>query len=75
MIRGFKIQFVFIFNFMFNFEVGVDKVQFVVVMFFIGVYKNFYLNEYVMQVSVFDVINKIQYRDGEMYIDLGLNYV
>lgn len=75
MIRGFKIQFVFIFNFMFNFEVGVDKVQFVVVMFFIGVYKNFYLNEYVMQVSVFDVINKIQYRDGEMYIDLGLNFV
>lgn len=75
MIRGFKIQFVFIFNFMFNFEVGVDKVQFVVVMFFIGVYKNFYLNEYVMQVSVFDVINKIQYIDGEMYIDLGLNFV
>lgn len=75
MIKGFKIQFVFIFNFMFNFEVGVDKVQFVVVMFFIGVYKNFYLNEYVMQVSVFDVINKIQYLDGEMYIDLGLNFV
>lgn len=73
--RGFKTQLAFISNFTSNFEVGPDKAQFAAVTFSTSVYKNFYLNEHQDQASVLDAINKIAYRDGETYTDLGLNYV
>jgi hypothetical protein len=73
--RGFRTQLAFISNFTSNFEVGPDKAQFAAVTFSTSVHKNFYLNEHQDKASVLDAINKIAYRDGETYTDLGLNYI